>query len=503
MPRLRESELTQQTDRREAAFVTLSDANYTAFPGIKAAIEKHGESALKKLYAHIASDATASALLPDDTIRNRAAKAQFLHWQKLFASRFDDATIARSEHIGRVHADVGLTPSYYIGGYALVLEELITRMLTKSVVQRLSGRKIAAMVSTLVKTALLDMEAALSAYFKAEEQDRRDVIASIGTAMASLSQGDFRASLDGLPQVYGQISSDFHTMRHQVSQMVHDMMVSAENIDSGAREISTAANDLASRTERQAATVSRTAEVMRDVAQAVETTAANAKHVKESITDVDSQAREGNQVVRDAIDGMKKIKTSSEEIAKITEVIESVAFQIDLLALNASIEAAHAGDAGNGFEVVAGEVRRLAERTTQAAQNIKQLVDRAGGEVQDGVDLVVRTGEALERITQKVGQATHQATEIVTYAEAQAQGLQRVTTDVSEMDLNTQQNAAMVEQSNAAAQALSEQASIMAGIVGKFQLERRDRPRGAKGDRADGAPLAPAREADESVRTIH
>jgi methyl-accepting chemotaxis protein len=174
---------------------------------------------------------------------------------------------------------------------------------------------------------------------------------------------------------------------------------------------------------------------------------------------------------------MDKIKTSSEEIAQITEVIESIAFQTNLLALNAGVEAARAGEAGKGFAVVASEVGALAHRTTESAKSIKALIGKSSADVREGVDLVGRTKSALEQIIQKVGDAKTKAGEITTQAEAQAGKLKQVSDEIQRMDATTQQNAAMVEQSNAAARALSQESQRLTGIVGRFSIERRTKYR--------------------------
>ena len=174
---------------------------------------------------------------------------------------------------------------------------------------------------------------------------------------------------------------------------------------------------------------------------------------------------------------MDKIKHSSEAIAQIVDVIEAISFQTNLLALNAGVEAARAGEAGRGFAVVATEVRALAQRTTESANNIKALIAKSAGDVKEGVELVGQTGTALEAIIRKVADTAAQTADISGFAEIQAESMRQIAGEVRQMDLNTQQNAAMVEQSNAAAQGLKDQATNMANIVGQFKLELRTEPR--------------------------
>ena len=475
---------SEKSSGANGSLAQMSPQDYRNYPRIKSALATHAEAALGKLYAQIAANPHTAALLPTPEIRAHAAGAQARHWQALFSGPFDAAAVERSEVIGRVHATIGLTPSYYISGYAVMLEEVITRMLTRGLRNRLLGAGNAGLVATLVKTALLDMQSALHAYFRGEEQARTAAINALGKALAAVAEGDLRSDLKDLPKAFEQVAQDFHGMRYQVSTMVWQMSDAAQNVETGACEISAAANDLANRTERQAAAIARTSDVVREVTAAIATTAESAKQVNTSVAQVDINAKAGGKIVDDAVVAMDKIKHSSEEIAQITDVIEAIAFQTNLLALNAGVEAARAGDAGRGFAVVASEVRALAHRTTESAKNIKDLITKSAGDVAEGVDLVGRTGEALNQIIQKVSETTSQASEIASFAETQAESMREVSAEIQQMDLNTQQNAAMVEQSNAAARGLSEQAATMARIVGQFQLEQRTKLRsgGTHGD---------------------
>ncbi|GFM28556.1 globin-coupled sensor protein [Novosphingobium sp. PY1] len=456
-------------------FAQLDGENYASYPAIKAIVEKHAPKALEKLYARIATDEQASSLLPNQQIRDHAASAQLAHWKALFSHRFDDEQVQRSEKIGRVHSEVGLDPSFYIGGYALVLEEMIERAMTSGLHNPLSARKTGKTIATLVKVALVDMEAAMSAYFREEERARRAVIASMGEALQAMKDGNLQAQLSDLPEEYQEITHDFHEMRRELSSIIVDISDAAGNIDTGSREISAAANDLADRTERSAAGISRTAEVMSEVNLGIQSTVSSVKRVNESIAEVDNQAVAGGQIVTDAIGAMDKIKHSSEEIGQISEVIENIAFQINLLALNARVEAARAGEAGKGFAVVASEVGALAHRTSDSAKSIKELISKSNGDVLAGVDLVAQTKSALEVIISRLAVARSEARDIATSASTQADSLQEINDEVQRMETSTQQNAAMVEESNAATRTLSQEASRLTEIVGRFRLERRSK----------------------------
>jgi methyl-accepting chemotaxis protein len=464
-------------DGQAAPFVTLNEGNYKAFPKVRSLIEKVGGKALQKLYARIASNRDASSYFSSAEQRSRATQAQLDHWKQLFSGSFDHNQVERSEKIGRVHARIGLTPHYYIGGYAVVLEDIIQKACTRGIHTRLSGAALGNLVGTLVKAALLDMDSALAAYFKAEEEARQVAIDALGEAMAEMADGNMRAELKDLPDAYKQVAVDFARMRHGMSNVLLEMADSSHNIQTGASEISSAADDLANRTERTAESITRTAEVMRKVTSGVLETASYIREVNSSITEVSEQAEEGGSIVTNAISAMDKIKTSSEEIAQITEVIESIAFQTNLLALNAGVEAARAGEAGKGFAVVASEVGALAHRTTESAKSIKALIGKSSADVREGVELVGRTRTALEQIISNVGGAKQQAGEINAQAESHSVQLKHVSEEIQRMDATTQQNAAMVEESNAASQALTHESDRLTTIVSRFSLERRSEAR--------------------------
>ncbi len=206
-------------------------------------------------------------------------------------------------------------------------------------------------------------------------------------------------------------------------------------------------------------------------------TADGAMHARELVSTAKSDAEKGGGVVRQAINAMSAIEKSSQQIGQIIGVIDEIAFQTNLLALNAGVEAARAGDAGRGFAVVASEVRALAQRSAEAAKEIKGLISASSTQVEQGVDLVAETGKALERIFAQVAEMDSIVADIATSAREQATGLQEVNTAVNQMDQVTQQNAAMVEESTAASHTLSLETEELTKLVGRFQVGDVETPR--------------------------
>jgi methyl-accepting chemotaxis protein len=450
-------------------FFGIDDADYGNFAKIAEALARHAPAALDRFYDKVGATPKTAAFFSSRQAMDHAKGKQIAHWAALFSGRVDGSYIAKAEQIGTVHARIGLEPTWYIGGYARVLSAIITTICDKG--SGLFGNKAAGrQVATLVKLALLDMEIALSAYFKAEEKSRLAVIEQLGHALAEVANGRFSTKLEGLPENYRQIEADFETMRLEIGGALASVAEAASTINTGAAEIRQASDDLANRTERQAASLEETAAAMQELTTGVREAADGAVHMTGSVAEADHEAVQGRNVVKEAVGAMDGIHRTATEISKIIDVIDGIAFQTNLLALNAGVEAARAGDAGKGFAVVANEVRALAQRSADAASNIKHLINGSVEQVERGVKLVGQSGEAFGSIAARVGEIKSLATGIADLAQAQALNLQQVNDAVREMDQMTQHNAAMVEQSNAASRSLAGEAEQLATLVSRFNV---------------------------------
>jgi methyl-accepting chemotaxis protein len=241
-------------------------------------------------------------------------------------------------------------------------------------------------------------------------------------------------------------------------------------IKAGTGEIAQASDDLSRRTEQQAASLEETAAALDEITATVKKSAEGAGHARQVVASADDDAKRSAVVVHEAVQAMDGIAKSAQQISQIISVIDEIAFQTNLLALNAGVEAARAGEAGRGFAVVASEVRALAQRSAEAAKEIKALISTSTLQVDHGVKLVAETGKALERIMAQVNDINTVVAEIATGAREQATGLAEVNTAINQMDQVTQQNAAMVEQSTAASRSLSLETEKLSGLIGRFQV---------------------------------
>lgn len=294
---------------------------------------------------------------------------------------------------------------------------------------------------------------------------------ALAAGLTALAEGDLthRFTADVAPRAE-RLKNDFNLAIAQLEQAVSLVVSNVSAIRSGAGEISQAADDLSHRTEQQAASLEETAAALDQITATVNKTASGAKQASGVVQSARGDAEKSGVVVRDAVSAMTAIEKSSAQISQIIGVIDEIAFQTNLLALNAGVEAARAGDAGRGFAVVASEVRALAQRSAEAAKEIKVLISASTGQVGAGVKLVGETGQALHRIVDRVAEIDSLVTEIAASAQEQAVGLAQVNTAVNQMDQVTQQNAAMVEQSTAASHSLEQEAEALQASVGQFRV---------------------------------
>lgn len=297
------------------------------------------------------------------------------------------------------------------------------------------------------------------------------IVGSVGSGLDALAQGDLTARIDAaLTGPFEKLKRDFNRAMEAVSATLVSVHTSARGISDGAADIRQASDDLSHRTEQQAASLEETAAAMHEITETVRETAENAKRANLAVTETRTDADQSTDIVRKAVEAMHGIERSSHEISEIIAVIDGIAFQTNLLALNAGVEAARAGDAGKGFAVVASEVRALAQRSADAAKDVKERITASSQQVDAGVQLVAQAGSALTRITGRIGEINALVSDIAAAAAQQATGLQQVNTAVAEMDGVTQQNAAMVEQATAAARSLSEETGNMTAQVSRFHL---------------------------------
>ena len=320
-----------------------------------------------------------------------------------------------------------------------------------------------------------EMARALSVFKEQAVQNRRNeensqhIITVLGQGLENLAKGNLTHRIDiAFPDALDRLRQYFNSAADSLADTINTVKRGSFGIKSGTEEIAQASDNLSRRTENQAANLEETAAAVAEITSTVKKTAEGAQHARNMVTAAKEDADRSGVVVKRAVEAMQGIEKSSHEITQIIGVIDEIAFQTNLLALNAGVEAARAGDAGRGFAVVASEVRALAQRSAEAAKEIKGILSTSRHQVQEGVQLVAETGSSLRQIIERVNDINGIVTEIARSAEQQATGLQEVNTAVDQMDQVTQQNAAMVEEATAATRTLTQQSTELAQIVARF-----------------------------------
>ncbi|CUX17494.1 methyl-accepting chemotaxis protein [Agrobacterium deltaense] len=349
-----------------------------------------------------------------------------------------------------------------IGIMARALESFRQGILDKQRMEAESHRKSEELDE---ERAQREMEKARSA------KELEEAVDALATGLANLAAGrlDLRIDKSFVPSL-DHLRIDFNNSMAGLEATISNIGESANAIRSGSGELKSASEDLSRRTERQAAALEEAAAALGDMTQAVNLSLSRCNVAVEATAGTMQDAHKSTAVVKEAIVAMERIETSSAKIRQIIDVIDQIAFQTNLLALNAGVEAARAGEAGKGFAVVAQEVRELAQKSAAAARDITTLIATSAGDVESGVALVLKTGESLEQIQKRIQSVNDQIGEIATASREQSGRLSEINASVNELDHVTQQNAAMVEETTAAAFSLSSEADGLTEQVGQFSV---------------------------------
>jgi methyl-accepting chemotaxis protein len=455
---------------------------------LRPALETALAPALDAFYGKVRATPELRACFKDEAHIARAQAAQRSHLGQVVQGDYKTGYAEDARRIGEAH--IGLEPRWYIAGQALIVEQLATALVAVSWPKGLGvardGRdKLSRALGAMIKAALLDMDLAISVYLDAKDAERErlaaehqaaqarqtEAMTALGRAIDRLSQGDLASRMDEqVTAEFAKLKADFNTAINALQETLGAVSQSTGAIRSSAEEIAQASDDLARRTERQAAGLEETAAALEQLTASVKQAAEGARQAAAVVAGAKDEAHRSGGVVQQTVDAMGEIEKSSGQIGQIIGVIDEIAFQTNLLALNAGVEAARAGEAGKGFAVVASEVRALAQRSANAAKEIKSLIDASSTHVASGVNLVGETGQALQRISERVMEIDVLVANIASSSEEQARGLVEVNTAVGEMDQVTQQNAAMVEQATAASHTLKQEMTRLVELMGRFHF---------------------------------
>lgn len=463
-------------------------------------ILEHIGPALTRFYDKVEQTPEVARFFAGRSQMDVAQAKQSTHWGSIAAGRLDKDYYDSSLRIGNRHARIGLEPQWYIGGYGLIMETLIKGMMHDWMAEeatKMRKRKpeetvaaadaMAQAMADMIKAVMIDIDLAVSTYFAAlesrieegrraaEERARiqREVLETTGRALGALAEGHLDTRIEeAFPDDFAKLGADFNSAAESLEAAVVAIRSSVDAIAGNAGSVASSAQDLADRMTRQAAAIEQSSAALDEVTANVSDTAKGTGAAAELAIGANAAAQDGGTVVEEAVEAMGRIEQSSTKISSIISVIDEIAFQTNLLALNAAVEAARAGEAGRGFAVVATEVRSLAQRSAQAARDVSSLISTSGKEVENGVGMVRRTGEALSGIVEQVGRISGHMRDFSSASGQQAASLKEINAAIVQLDMLTQENAGFVVQAGEAGRDLEHQVAELYQRLSAFRTGR-------------------------------
>lgn len=321
------------------------------------------------------------------------------------------------------------------------------------------------------RLAGLDRQKALRLAEEKRSKDQKEAVAALATGLNQLAGGDLACHVDQrLSPEYEPLRQDFNTAVAALSDAILQISLSSGVMNGSVTELAKASADLSHRTEQSAASLVQTSTTLRQLSDLIENASRGAVEANEISQSAKTHAEDSSSVLTETVKAMRDLENSSGQITKIVGMVDDIAFQTNLLAINAGVEAARAGNAGLGFSVVASEVRALAQRSSDAAQEIGGLISTSGAQISKGVALVDRVGEALAAITQSVDKVSARVSTIATSSQEQAAGIGEISDAVAQLEQATQNNASMFQHTTSSTRSLANEAKLLAEASDKFRL---------------------------------
>lgn len=480
--------LSDLEDRRR--FMGLTEEDCGTIRSIKTVIDCELSQALDKFYNQVRHTPEVRGFFSSEAQIDHAKGAQQKHWENISSASFGTEYAQDVGRIGSIHARIGLEPRWYIGGYAIVLDHLIHALVSNALPKgglfdkkHTVAKKLGDQISSLCKAVLFEMDLTISVYLaeaekarakardEAIEKERVFVAESFGSVIQNIAEQNLADTMKSdVPAPYRPLRDNLNVAMHSLRTTLKVVSDTAYNIDVVTQDMSDASGELAQRTERQAASVEKTAAAIEQITATVSSTAHRVSEANDFIENcLDSIQHFGGMIER-ANESMAEIERSSEAINKITDIMDAVAIQTNILALNTAVEAARAAGTGNGFKVLAQQIRELANRAGAASKNVRGLAGASQAQVGHGVSIMKEAGHDMKIIIAGISEIRSHLGAIEEAAREQAAALQSVNGAVASMDEGTRQNAAMAERTSTASAGMVHEVSQLRVLLDGFYL---------------------------------
>jgi methyl-accepting chemotaxis protein len=435
--------------RDRLRFAGIENADGDTLRQHRQTLERHVETALRDLFQRFQSFPDAARHFQSERQIDRLHDLQSSHWSVLTDARFDALYAERVKVLSDAESQMGLDPRWRIAGHSVVVETVINGLIEEYWPKSLLGggkarrQELSALVSAFLRTAMVDVEIGVSLRFnelrhahhrtlgEQRQQDRAELDRVFGDVIRGLSGLDFSPRVDGdMPDAWRDLAHALNGALDEIQNHLSSAADKAAASDRLAGSLSDEASTLAARSADQSTSLIETANALGDIVARVKQTLGETRKAEQAAASTRQSAERSGEIVSEAMSAMADIEASAEKIGQIIGVIDEIAFQTNLLALNAGIEAARAGDSGRGFAVVAQEVRALAQRSADAAREIKQLVTGTKAQVEAGVERVNRTQDAIGSIVRQVSDINDAISGIARESAVDAGGLDSVTAEI-------------------------------------------------------------------------